>query len=145
MDEGVLVGVVQGAGYLAVVEDNRVFHNTGVGLYLSANATNRNNRIYDNLIGVQTDLGYTGTVNNNLIYDNSGYGVLVSGTGYYGGTPTITISGKFINRDKDNFTGFNGSIPSIMPTLNAGCTIEYALAFALFHFKKFFQPVCIDL
>ena len=78
------------AGYLAVVEDNRVFHNTGVGLYLSANATNRNNRIYDNLIGVQTDLGYTGTVNNNLIYDNSGYGVLVSGTGYYGGTPTIT-------------------------------------------------------
>ena len=76
-------------GYQAVVEDNRVFHNSGVGLYLSSNAINRNNRIYDNAIGVQTDLGYSGVVSNNIIYNNTNFGVLVSGTGYYGGTPTI--------------------------------------------------------
>ena len=78
------------AGFSAVVEDNRVFHNSGVGLYLSSNATNRNNQIYDNQIGIQTDLGYSGVVNNNIVYNNSIYGILVSGTGYYGGTPLIT-------------------------------------------------------
>ncbi len=77
------------ASYSAIVEDNRVLHNSGVGLYLSSNASNRNNRIYDNSIGIQTDLGYSGVVNGNIIYNNTTYGVLVSGTGYYGGTPTI--------------------------------------------------------
>ena len=57
-------------------------------------------------------------------YDNGGESEVIKKGG---GSPSIIISGKFINRDKDNFTGANGAIRSIPATLNAGCTIEYAL------------------
>ncbi len=78
------------AGYNASVEGNRIFHNRGIGLALSSNATNTDNRIYDNNIGIQTDLGYSGVVNNNFLVNNTSFGVYVVGTGYYGGTPTIS-------------------------------------------------------
>jgi len=57
-------------------------------------------------------------------FDNGGESQIVSG----GGTPSITITGKFINRDQQGFTSTNGAIPGINPTLAAGCTIEYGLA-----------------
>ncbi len=78
------------ASYGSIVEDNRVFHNTGIGLVLYSDAVNRNNKIYDNDIGIYTDLGYAGIVSNNFLVNNITAGVLVAGTGYYGGTPTIT-------------------------------------------------------
>jgi hypothetical protein len=55
-------------------------------------------------------------------YDNGGESQIINSGG------SVNISGKFINRDKDNFTGTNGAIPGIVPTLNAGCTVEYGLS-----------------
>ena len=57
-------------------------------------------------------------------FDNGGESQVLNG----GGIPAIIIDGKFINRDKDNFTGNNGAVPGIVAILNAGCTIEYGLA-----------------
>ena len=57
-------------------------------------------------------------------FDNGGESQITSATGL----SAITIDGKFINRDKDNFTGIGGAIPGIIPLLNAGCTIDYALS-----------------
>ncbi len=57
-------------------------------------------------------------------FDNGGESQITSASGL----PTITIDGKFINRDKDNFTGISGAIPGIIPLLNAGCIIDYALS-----------------
>ena len=56
-------------------------------------------------------------------YDNGGESQVIQGGG-----GSIVINGKFITRDKDNFTGTNGAIPGILPSLNVGCTIEYGLA-----------------
>lgn len=53
-------------------------------------------------------------------FDNGGESQL-TGTG----SPAITISGQFITRDEQGFTGTNTAIPGIVPTLNPGCTIEY--------------------
>ncbi len=77
-------------GYQSVIENNRVYHNSGVGVYFTSNAVARNNRIYDNNIGVYTDLGYSGEVGNNIIYNNRSFAVYIAGTGYYGNTPIIT-------------------------------------------------------
>ncbi len=62
------------------------------------------------------------TIGSTATFDNGGESQIIDG-----GSGVITISGKFINRDKDNFTGTKGAIPGISPTLNAGCTIEYGL------------------
>src|SRR5205085_1914344 len=85
-----------------------------------------------NIAGTRT-LQMNGTANINLngaftiasgtTYDNGGESQIVNGTG-----GSINISGKFINRDKDNFTGSNGAIPGITPTINAGSTIEFGLS-----------------
>ena len=66
-------------------------------------------------------LNKTFTIASGATYDNGGESQITGGT-------SISISGKFINRDKDNFTGTNGAITSddISIALNPGCTIEYA-------------------
>lgn len=65
------------------------------------------------------------SVEANAVFDNGGENQITNGFG----TPTVSITGKFINRDKDNFTGGSGAITATVTTiLNAGCTIEYALA-----------------
>lgn len=74
----------------STVENNRIFHNTGVGLAVASGVTTRGNRIYDNGYGIQTEFGYFGTVSNNYLVNNSVAGFLVSGAGYYGGTPTVS-------------------------------------------------------
>lgn len=56
-------------------------------------------------------------------FDNGGENQIVSD----GGTPIISISGTFITRDAQGFVGTNTAIPSIVPTLNSGSTIEYGL------------------
>lgn len=40
---------------------------------------------------------------------------------------TISISGTFITRDAQGFVGSNTAIPSIIPNLDAGSTVEYGL------------------
>ena len=56
-------------------------------------------------------------------YDNGGESQIINGGG------SIVIDGKFINRDKDNFTGINGAISAgVITTLNTGSTIEYGLS-----------------
>lgn len=63
-------------------------------------------------------------VGTDAVFDNGGESQLLNG----GGSPAVNIDGKFINRDKDNFTGSNGAIPGITTTLNTGSTVEYGLA-----------------
>lgn len=55
------------------------------------------------------------------IFDNGGESAIT----FLGGTPTVTVSGTFITRDQQGFTGPGTSLPSIVPVLNAGCTVEY--------------------
>ncbi|MEO6550839.1 MAG: autotransporter-associated beta strand repeat-containing protein [Ferruginibacter sp.] len=43
------------------------------------------------------------------------------------GSGSIIIDGRFITRDLQGFSGANSSIPGILPLLNNGCTVEYAL------------------
>jgi hypothetical protein len=53
-------------------------------------------------------------------FDNGGESQ-VTGTA----SPIIIVSGRFITRDQQGFTGTNTAIPGIIPTLAPGCTIEY--------------------
>jgi hypothetical protein len=55
-------------------------------------------------------------------FDNGGENQIINEGG-----GIINISGTFITRDKDGFVGSSTAIPSIMPTLNAGSTVEYGL------------------
>jgi hypothetical protein len=45
-----------------------------------------------------------------------------------GGNGAVSISGRFITRDAEGFTGVNASIPGINTILNAGSVVEYARA-----------------
>ncbi|MDI1254963.1 MAG: T9SS sorting signal type C domain-containing protein [Flavobacterium sp.] len=54
-------------------------------------------------------------------FDNGGENAVNSG----GGSPSIQISGTFLTRDNQGFTGSNTAIPGITPTLNSGGTVEY--------------------
>ncbi len=63
------------------------------------------------------------TIGTNTCFDTGGESQITNNGG-----AIISIDGKFITRDKDGFTGTNTSIPGIVPTLNAGCAIEYGLA-----------------
>ncbi|MDN3655891.1 autotransporter-associated beta strand repeat-containing protein [Ferruginibacter paludis] len=56
------------------------------------------------------------------VFDNGGESQVIYNGGF------VTVSGTFINRDKDNFTGTNGAIPGVTTTLMPGSTVEYALA-----------------
>ena len=67
------------------------------------------------------NLNGTFTIASGATYDNGGESQVINSGG------TVVISGKFINRDKDNFCGSNGALSSSFnPTLNTGCTIEFA-------------------
>src|SRR5665213_1152200 len=63
------------------------------------------------------------TIGPSATYDNGGESQITGSAG-----ASVAISGRFINRDKDNFTGANGAIPGIVPVLSPGSVIEYALA-----------------
>ena len=54
-------------------------------------------------------------------FDNGGENQIFNGGG------TINISGTFITRDAQGFVGTYTAMPSIIPTLNVGSTIEYGL------------------
>ncbi|KAA9036366.1 hypothetical protein FW778_19245 [Ginsengibacter hankyongi] len=67
------------------------------------------------------NLNGTFTIANGATYDNGGESQVTNSGG------TVVVSGKFLNRDKDNFCGTNGALSSSFnPILNAGCTIEFA-------------------
>ncbi|RYY45422.1 MAG: hypothetical protein EOO06_16550, partial [Chitinophagaceae bacterium] len=76
------------------------------------NSTNNNSL---NLGGAMT-IAATGT------FDNGGENQLVNT-----GTASISITGRFITRDVQGFTGTNTAVPGISPLLNAGSTVEYGL------------------
>jgi hypothetical protein len=67
--------------------------------------------------------GGTLNINANAVFDNGGESQ-VSG----GGSPTINIYGTYITRDVQGFTGSNTSIPSIVPNIFPGSTVEYGKA-----------------
>lgn len=75
--------------------------------------TSANNLVLDNAI-----LTVTG------VFDNNGENQIING----GGSPSITISGRFITRDVQGFVGANTAIPTITPTLLTASTVEYAFA-----------------
>ncbi len=77
------------SGFQNQVVENRIYSNTGVGLFITDSAINSLNRIYDNAIGVQTQFGFSGALTNNLIYRNMQFGVVMEGAGYYGASPRI--------------------------------------------------------
>ncbi|MEO8769408.1 MAG: autotransporter-associated beta strand repeat-containing protein [Ferruginibacter sp.] len=62
------------------------------------------------------------TIATGSTYDNGGETQLING-----GSGTISITGTFITRDIQGFFAASAAIPGIVPVLNAGCTIEYAL------------------
>ncbi|MEO6732368.1 MAG: hypothetical protein ABIN01_14215 [Ferruginibacter sp.] len=102
---------------------------TGGTVTLPANINLRNITVSDTrtlALNGTTHLNLYGTllIEANAVFDNGGESQVING----GGSPVINIYGKFVNRDKDNFTGTNGAIPGILPTLNTNCTIEYGLA-----------------
>ena len=61
-------------------------------------------------------------------FDNNGENQITLSSG----TPSINVTGKFITRDVQGFVGSTPSsgttIPSIVPTLNVGSTVEYGLS-----------------
>ncbi len=67
------------------------------------------------------DLNGSFTIESGATFDNGGESQIT-------GSGSISISGKFITRDVNGFTGGGSAIPGINPILNAGCTIEYGLA-----------------
>ncbi len=74
----------------SLVENNRIFGNSGVGLLLNSSATSTSaNRIYNNNVGVQVEVGYLGTVSNNYLvtYDRWLHDQRCR---YNGGIPTFT-------------------------------------------------------
>ena len=77
-------------GSSGVAENNVIYHNTEIGLFMSNSATTRNNRVYDNNVGIQFDFGTAMTISNNFVYNNTTAGILASDAGYYGGTPTVS-------------------------------------------------------
>ncbi len=68
------------------------------------------------------DLSGVFNIGSTATYDNNGESQITQGGG-----GAVVINGKFINRDKDNFTGTLGAIPGIIPALNIGCIVEYGL------------------
>jgi len=80
------------------------------------NTTNNNNLYLNNNAALTINAGGT--------FDNGGENQITNSVG----TPTITITGTFITRDVQGFVGSTTSIPSITPTLNPGCTVEYGLS-----------------
>lgn len=68
-------------------------------------------------------LSGTLTISNGAIFDNGGESQITNG-----GAAGISISGTFVTRDLEGFSGPATAIPGISPILNDGCTIEYGRA-----------------
>ncbi len=62
------------------------------------------------------------SITSGAIFDNGGENQIINDS-----NGTIAISGTFITRDVGGFVGTNTAIPSIIPTLNTGSTVEYGL------------------
>jgi autotransporter-associated beta strand protein len=62
------------------------------------------------------------SIDSGAIFDNGGENQIIND-----GNGSISISGTFITRDVDGFVGSNTAIPTIVPTINNDCTIEYGL------------------
>ncbi|WP_121357110.1 beta strand repeat-containing protein [Flavisolibacter nicotianae] len=54
-------------------------------------------------------------------FDNGGESAVT----FLGGTPTVTVSGRFITRDQQGFVGSGTCLPSLVPVLVPGCTVDY--------------------
>ncbi len=71
----------------AVISDNQVFDNAGIGIHVYWNTLVQGNTVHDNAVGVQGDylsypnIPYSGTITNNLIYQNSQDGILLNQAG----------------------------------------------------------------
>ena len=107
--------------------DITVRGNTGGIITLPATISLRNVTVTDTrtlALNGTSDLKLYGTLSvaSNAVFDNGGESQLINGGG-----GAIVVSGTFINRDKDNFTGTNGAIPGVLVTLNAGSNVEYGL------------------
>jgi hypothetical protein len=74
------------------------------------------------LLNTDIKLGGSLTIDAGGTFDNGGENQIINGGG------SINISGTFITRDADGFVGTNTAIPSIVPTLNVGSTVEYGLS-----------------
>ena len=98
--------------------------NSTTGISLSLPAISLQNLTIEaaNTVILNGDLN----LNGNLIIN----GIFDAGISEYqirnGGSAAVQLSGKFITRDPEGFTGANASIPSTTVTINAGSTIEYA-------------------
>lgn len=68
------------------------------------------------------DLNGAFNIGSTAAFDNGGESQITNGGG------SIVIDGKFLNRDKDDFSNSNGAIPGINPILNATSTIEFGLS-----------------
>ncbi len=62
-----------------VVENNRVYHNTGTGIVANVGMTVRNNVVYSNSLGIDAIGSYSGAITNNLVYANTNRGIRLSG------------------------------------------------------------------
>lgn len=62
------------------------------------------------------------SIDSGAIFDNGGENQILNGS-----NGSIKISGTFITRDIHGFVGTNTAIPSIIPSLEIGSTVEYGL------------------
>ena len=82
-----LYGINDYAGS-STIQNNRVYHNSSVGIITNYGGTYTGNIVYGNGVGIQ---GYSvATIRNNLVYSNTSFGVNLSGGG--GGFSTATRS-----------------------------------------------------
>ncbi len=121
--------LVVGSGALAgnATADFTVRGTTGSTVTIPANISLHNVTVGDTrtlALNGTNNLNLSGnlSVASNAVFDNGGESQVLDNGG------SITVSGTFINRDKDNFTGANGAIPGLTTTLMPGSTVEYALA-----------------
>src|SRR4029079_2179441 len=72
----------QGISSSGLVTDNRVFHNTGIGIQAVNAARVLGNVVYDNATGIVGTTsffgpGFSGRIANNVVYDNRDRGIRV--------------------------------------------------------------------
>lgn len=74
-------GIATGAftGGAPIVDGNRIYNNSTVGVAARSGAMVRNNLVYSNAIGLTGDGGFHGQIVSNLIYANANQGILFTG------------------------------------------------------------------
>lgn len=106
---GTGIKTVEGGGNLVVQSSCTV--RPGATLALTGNASE--NVYLNNNAVLEVEAGAS--------FDNGGESSITASAG----TPSILIRGTFRTRDTQGFTGTGAAIPSIVPVLSAGSTIEY--------------------